>query len=251
MTLDELFGRYALSIDRPEDYIKWGEMQLLEGNDSMNAAILAGLDSPKPIDSEEVYSYFRKCLKELGIEWPDQKNALIEYSRILSEKIISNEILPKKGLEKLSRLYSASDYSVSIYSIWDELEEDISMVGTEYGPIFNTGLTKDNVNDFIFKQAEQYLNLLKTDIPDNFFKLAYCNSCKKISETGYKRISKPWMPEKIYRLLFKRGPAHILICGNCGSVKILGMNTIDGRQLYLTMIDANNRVQGTADSRRP
>lgn len=235
MNVEELFGRYATGIDKPEDYIKWAEEQLLAGSNSVNMAILAGLDVEKPIDTQEVREYFSRCMRELCIEWPDQKSAHRRYSEVLCRKILDDELNPQVGLSTLAQLYRSSGYS-ELYALWDELEEDISLMETGYGPIFNVGVHKDNVDEYIKKVATQYLTLLAMNLPSNFPRLAYCSQCGHIAEPINKRVDKPWLPEKIYRLLYRKGPTYMMVCGSCRSVGLVSMRAYEGREKYLCTV---------------
>ncbi len=232
MTLDELFGKYALGVIRPEDCISWAEEQLARGIESDSLPILAGLDGRQPLFSVEVGEWFQKVLREMDLPWPDPDDALRRYSLLLCEKILAGQILPSEGLALLSRLWRASDYQEPLYALWDELEEDISLL-PRYGPIFNSGLTETNVDDTIRKVARQYLLLAATELPERFFHLGFCEKCHVLAEPGRVRVRWPWLPEKLYRFLFKRGPSWQLACAGCGSKKLLMMSDCEGRARYL------------------
>jgi hypothetical protein len=233
MDIEELFGRHAIGIDRPEDYIKWAEEQLASGVNSVNIAILAGLDLEKPVDTREVREYFSKSLDELGVPWPEGREAQRMYAERVCRKIMNDELPPQQGLAVLSRLFRASGYSDQWFALWDELAEDVSSLETEYGAIFNIGITKNNVNEYIRKVAAQYLTLRSMDLPSNFFGLASCAKCGLIAEPVRKQIEKSWV-EKLYRVLYKRGPSFMLVCSRCGSGEILSMSAFEGREAYLS-----------------
>ena len=234
MSIEELFGRYAKGIDTPEDYSKWAEEQLVAGFNSINIAILAGLDTEKPIDTQEVHEYFQRCIRELCIEWPDEKSAQKMYAKVLCTKIVADELNPQFGLSVLAQLYSVSGYSERMYALWEELEEDISLIETDDRPIFNIGIGKDHVNEYIKKVAIQYLAMLSMNLPSNFFQLSYCFQCNNISEPIKKRIDSPWLPDRIYRLIHRRGATYRMVCGNCGSDELVSMWAYEGREKYLS-----------------
>lgn len=66
--LDILFARHALGPTEPRDFIRWAEQELLRGADSTSLEILAGLDTERSIETEEVLKHFRRCLREIGVE---------------------------------------------------------------------------------------------------------------------------------------------------------------------------------------
>jgi hypothetical protein len=143
---------------------------------------------------------------------------------------------PQTALSLLAKLFRASGYSNLLYAIWDELEEDISSLDTDYGPIFNIGITRDNANEYIKKVAAEYLTISLMDLPSNFFNLTYCSECHLIAEPSKKRIDKPWLSEKIFRLLFRRGPSYKLICRRCGSENLISMRAYEGREKFLSTV---------------
>lgn len=241
MEINELFGKYALGTIRPEDYIAWAEQLLTTGIESPSLPVLAGMDLNRPVDSIEVYECFRKVTTELGIDWPDESAALQRYSEILCQKILEEKIEPGHGLSSLAKLYAANDYSGGLYATWDCLEEDISLLYTEHGAIFNTGLTEENRDDYIRKVARQYLQLIQLQLPENFFERVFCQNCKSIQPTRTVRIDKPWMPERLYRLIYHKGPTWELRCIDCGSRNLQSMNDFAGRANYLEIINKDTQ----------
>ncbi len=232
MKFEYLTGKRALGNAHPKDYTDWAEGLLCDGVVSENVAILAGLGLDKHPDSEEIKIYFNKCLADLDLELPNAKNSLLAYARILCEKIVNNEMSAKKGLNILDGFYSRSDYE-AIYSIWDELSEDIWMVNDREGCIFNSGLTVENIDHFIRKVAKQFLQLTKMKLPDCFFYLCSCKKCGYIGESATERIDIPWIPEKIFRLIFKQGPTYRSVCVKCKEPYPNNMSDYEGRKQYL------------------
>lgn len=233
MCIDELMGRRAVGSDRPEDYIAWAVECLAGGSSSENVAILAGLDLETPVDSQEVRRYFQKACRELGIDWPDKRVALRRYSEWLCRRLASGELDPAQGVTQLARLYPASDYSEALYSIWYELDDDLSSVEDGYGSLYNLGLTPEDADEFIRQVAAQYLQLLSVDLPPNFFHLAHCSACQAIHEPIAKRIDAPWWLRVVSLFVRRRRPEYELICSQCGSRDIRYMYDFDARQAYL------------------
>lgn len=145
---------------------------------------------------------------------------------------MAGNVSPKNGLSTLEGLYSKSDYE-PIYSIWDELSEDVWMVNDREACIFNTGLTRENIDQYIVQVSEQFIRLTEIELPERFFWLTVCRKCGHFGEHKLIRIDKPWMPEKLYRFIYKRGHTMEPVCSKCGKEFPLGMGDYAGREEYL------------------
>jgi len=233
LSLDELFGRHALGSDRPHDYIAWAEQQLLAGEGSEALVTLAGLDLGASVDTGEVLQWFTRATAELGVTWPDDEQALRNYSGLLCRQILSGTLTPDEGLTRLSRIWQVTGYTQHLYSIWDELGDDIDLLADGYGPLYNSGLRTTNTDEYIRKVAGQFLQMLSCKLSNEFFNPVYCQDCRQIARPQTVRLALSWLPEKLYRLIFRRGPAYQLACAGCGSKELLTMRDYDGREKYL------------------
>jgi hypothetical protein len=232
MKFELLAGKIALGSAYSKDYTEWAESLLYEGIDSENVAILAGLGYERDPDSEDIETYFQKSLIDLGLSLLTAKHGFKVYAKAICEQIICGEIAPEEGVKILETFYAASDYE-SIYSIWDELNEDLWMVNDRDGCIFNTGLTIENKYDYIKNVAVQFIALLETELPDHFFYLSACPECSYIGESKLEAIEKSWMSEKFFRLIYRRGQTQRAICGNCKRPFPNNMSDYEGRKQYL------------------
>lgn len=232
MNFTNLAGKIALGTAYAEDYTNWTMEMLENGSDSENIAILAGLSFENSPDSEEIKEYFYKSLNDLGLELPTEENSILSYAKYICSEIVAENISPRSGLSILDGLYSKSDYE-PIYGIWDELSEDIWLVNDREACIFNTGLTKENIDQYIVKVAKQFIKLTEVQLPERFFWLTACRKCGHIGEHRLIRMDKPWLPEKLYRLIYKRGPTMKPVCSKCGEEFPLGMGDYVGREQYL------------------
>lgn len=236
MKFEDLTGKRALGIAHAKDYADWAESLLCDGIDSQNVAILAGFGMDNYPDSQEVEKYFQRCLKELGLIIPSKEDGIKSYAKHLCEQILAGELEPEKGLVFLESLYSPSDYA-AIYSIWDELSDDVWSVKHNEGALFNSGLTAENVSDYIKNVAMQFLQLNQIDLPNHFFRMSLCPKCLFFGETKSERVEKTWISDKLYRLLFRRGPVYRSVCGKCGERNLARMWDYEGRELYLRLSD--------------
>ncbi|MCP5099750.1 MAG: hypothetical protein GY943_29705 [Chloroflexi bacterium] len=233
MNITEIFGLYHLGMDTPEDYILWAEDHLLAGSDSSNMAILASMDFEKPIDTHEVLNYFRLCLDELNIEWPDDVSISKQYSKILCQKIISKKIEPFNGMNTLANFFPASGYSAGLSRIWYDLKEDFLLLENGSDPRVNLRLSFNNSDLFIIKVADQYLTLLDITLPNNFFQFAYCLDCHHIGKTIESEMDKSILP----KIFSRKGPVFQMVCANCSSTNVSFMSDYEARQIYLVNTD--------------
>lgn len=232
MKFELLAGKRVLGSAYSKDYTEWAESLLYENVDSENVAILASMGYERDPDSEEIETYFQKSLKDLGLALPSEKEGLKIYAKALCEQIISGDLEPEKGVSTLEAFFSISDYE-AIYSIWDELSEDLWMVNDRDGCIFNSGLTIENKSNYIRDVAAQFIVLLESELPDRFFYLSSCPECGHIGESDLEVMDKPWMPEKLFRLIYRRGQTRREICSNCKRPFPNNMSDYEGRKQYI------------------
>lgn len=218
----------------PKDYTDWAECMLVRGENSPNIAILAGLGLELTPDMEEIRLYFSRCLKDLGLKLPSLEKGFLDFSSHISEEIIAGKMAPIEGLMVLYNLYTKSDYA-PIYSIWGDLDEDIRFVEEGYDSIFNSGLTKDNIDQCIVKVATQFIELSKISLPDDFFHLSICPKCKFLGASRNKEINVPWMPIFLWQLIFRNRSLKrtMEICAKCKNQNPLQMTDYYGRQEFL------------------
>lgn len=234
MNFEQLSGRIALANVVPNDYIDWAENLLTEGVESENVAILASLGLDKQPDSEDIKIFFKKSLKDLNLELPLKKDGLLAYAVYLCKKIVNGEISSKKGVNELSHFFYQSGYE-PIYGVWDELNDDIWAINNGGHHLFNSNLTKENIDQYIKKMASQFIQLTEIKLPERFFHFYACSKCGYIGEYKLERIEKLWIPEKIFSLIFRRAPACQGICEKCASPYLNSMSDYETRKQYLEL----------------
>jgi hypothetical protein len=233
MAFNELVAKRALGIATAADFSDWAENLLAEGCDSANVAILAGLTIEGSQGIYEAEAYFTKCVAELGLILPDEREAIFEYAKCLAKNICDGILEPEEGLALLKCFWRATDNEEPLYIIWDELADDINTLDDSGGYSWNTSLSEHNVDAFILQVARQFLQLSAIDLPDSFFSLCVCGECGYIGKAQLIRLSLPWLPEKLYQLVFKKSPVFKWVCGKCANPNIKNMFDYDGRKLYL------------------
>lgn len=237
MDLIELMGRHALGRDRPEDYIAWAEEQMLDGVETENLPILASMDLEKPIDSVEVRECFGKVVGELGLHWPEPQDCIKEYADALCRRIIDGEIDPREAVGNLAAMYYADESANPLLLYWLYLDEDISLLDTEHGAIFNYGLNGKNVDEYVGQVAVQQLKLSKLALPREFDRYCHCTQCGYVGASKLEKTAMSWMPDSVYRIFFRREPARMHVCDRCGSKSIMLMTSYEGREAYLASLE--------------
>lgn len=233
MQFEELIGKRALGMAVSSDYTSGAEGLLSDNIESENCAILASFSLERDPDSEEIESYFQYCVKDLGLDLPPDNVTIANYAKSICRQVVDDVFPPREGLAILETLYAESKYNELLYSIWDELAEDIALIEDDWGALYNSSITKENIGKYIVDVAKQYLILCEIELPENFFYLHACKHCGHIGESGTERLDKPWMPVKIFRLLHRRGPSSRAICGQCKHPYPRRMDDYEAREQYL------------------
>ena len=232
MKFEVLAGKRILGNASAKDYTGWAESLLYENVDSKNVAILAGLGLDRDPDPEDVEFYFKKCIQDLGLELPSDKDGLKNYTKYLCRQIIDGGMPPQDGVGLLEPFYYRGNYK-PLHSIWSELAEDVRLLNWHESCIFNTGLTEENMDQYIKDVAAQFIELSEMELPERFFSLCACPECGHIGEGKLERIDKPWLPEKIFRALYGRGPTWHTVCAKCRAPFPRCMGDYEGRKQYL------------------
>lgn len=235
MKFELLTRKRALGTANLRDYTNWAESMLYENVGSENLAILASMGYERDPDSEEIEMYFLKSIKDLNLSLPEDQTELRNYAEDLCKLILSDELEPEEGVSILERLYSKSDYE-PLYSIWDNLGEDLWVLDDCGSCIFNSGLNTENKKEFIKNVAAQFITLLSTNLPDQFFTLCACPACGYIGKNKLEVIEKPWLPKKLFRFLYQRGPTHQTVCASCKRPSPISMSDYEGRKQYLDCV---------------
>ncbi|KAB0665672.1 hypothetical protein F6V25_08095 [Oryzomonas japonica] len=233
MKFEHLAGKRALGSAQAKDYTDWAVSLLCEGCDSESVAILAGIGLDKETGSEEIEKYFQKSLKELALSLPPHEESLRIYAEYLCKQIVAGELEPEKGLSILEAFYSCSNYDEPIYSIWDTLGEDVWSVNNRFDCTFNSDLTRENLGSYIRDVAGLFLRLTKVELPKNLFSMYLCQKCGYLGEHALEQIDKPWLPEKLYRFFYRRGPTYRSVCAKCREPYPKSMSNFEGLKLYL------------------
>jgi hypothetical protein len=118
-------------------------------------------------------------------------------------------------------------------SLWDELNDDIWSIKERETCYFNTGLTKDNIDEYVRNVAAQFIVLTKLDLPGNFFTLCVCQKCEYIGEYSLEKVNFPWLPKWLNKIIYKNKPTHRAVCSMCGEPFPINMGDYVARKQYL------------------
>jgi hypothetical protein len=240
MELNTLIAKRAFGEAQAKDFSDWAENLLIQGCDSENVAILASFGIERFPNLTEVENYFEKCVDELGLVLPEDQIAIHEYAKYLAAIISTGILEPTVGLELLKDFWRLSgDYDEPIYRIWEELADDICTLDDCHFYLWNTGLSKNNRDEFIIQVAKQFIQLCDSELPDDFFHLCVCNECGYIGKPQFKQIDLPWLPEKLFRLIYRKSPTFQWLCGQCAKAGLKNMFDYAGRKQYLESQSAN------------
>ena len=205
MEIYELLAKRIMKEAIPEDYVQWAEGLLQKGEDRESVKILAALTLTKPVYWFDVDEYFKKVLKDLKIDDSDDEAILMEYSKLVAQRIIDNTIEPVEGVHKLSQVYVASDYCER-YSNWDLLEDDVSNFLFDGTILRDIPLKECDLTEYVKEETKLFLRFLEMDLPENFFGKTICKNCQNFDEPKHERKRFRWLPIKWYRRLLLKYP---------------------------------------------
>jgi len=140
---------------RASDCVEWAERALIEGLDSHNLRILAGLEAP--LNHFEVREYAEKALKDLQIELRHGEPAVILYAKDLAAEIISSPEKLRKNLNQLFILCHSNDY---ISELYDFYLLECAYTDFDYSDVqwYWKGATKENIDSIVLEECRKFLN---------------------------------------------------------------------------------------------
>lgn len=233
LAFEILIAKQALGMADIEDFSDWAESLLHQGCELENVAILASLGVSNDTDLDEAEYYFSQCINDLNLCVPNQQDAIWTYSQELAKAVAAKTLKPSVGLGVLKSFWIATDYTQPLYSLWYDLAVDVYSLNNQDAYLWNAELYNEDMNEFIIKTAQQFLDLAQQELPENFFDLIACFDCQQIGQLTHKRIELPWLAMPLFRLIYGRNPTLLPICSHCGSDHIKSMRDYQGRALYL------------------
>lgn len=116
----QFFVKLYLQQAANADYVDWAFACLEEDFDSKSLRLLAGLNKNHSIkaDFEEL---FRQAISELGWNYPNEKEVLLNHSKEIAKKILSGEIKEAKGCELINDIYFELGFPPEL-EVWTYLD---------------------------------------------------------------------------------------------------------------------------------
>jgi hypothetical protein len=224
-SLRALFGKRLVGNDSDEDYIDWAGACLQEGRDSKSLRKLSELASRRPLITKEVSFYFLRAIEELGMEIPDEAQAINAYARELVDGILDGDGDLRSSVYLLSVLYTLTDYADPKLAAWIDLNEDFGWLDADDRYISREGVNRANIEDKVKKEAELYRKLEALEIPADFVSYCFCDNCDYLGKA-----------KEVRKRSFFTGEVSIEDrCPRCGSTEMTFANTYRGRKRLLKM----------------
>ncbi|MBW4694030.1 MAG: hypothetical protein KME27_19975 [Lyngbya sp. HA4199-MV5] len=153
-----IFGKRALHQVFADDYIDWAIELLVQGYDSPNLRILAGLDRRSSVF--DIETYFIHAIKELEIEEPEPKAAVRAYACEMAQQIIDGQFTSLRAVVRaLYQIWLNTDYDPN-YAIWLTLDDALdSLYAGEY-PYSYPSATLENFEAIVQQEAARFVSQL-------------------------------------------------------------------------------------------
>jgi hypothetical protein len=172
-----LAERLLTSFDS-QKYVDWAVDLIALGYESENLFILAGLDNEDTLVREK---YFGHVIRELNLDVTiDILFLLDKYALYIAEKIIGKKIMPLVGLGIFQDIVRASDYDEK-YCFFMDLQEDIDVLTDFNFTIFNTGLNKENKEQYVLEEFKIFYESSKINNCD-VYNFCFCNKCGAVGK---------------------------------------------------------------------
>ena len=161
MNIKEAIAYWKLDMLGSEEIPKVAVSALESGMDS---ECLRELASETELEMSNLGPLFKQCIKSLKINIPTEQEAVYEIARYLSKKIISKELTPYEGAEKILDAYYQVDNTDEIDSllVFSGLTSQINDFGDKvnidfYGQEHCLRVQKETEQEII-KEANNLLN---------------------------------------------------------------------------------------------
>ncbi len=152
----KLFAKYCLHETNAKDFSDWAINCLENDIDSKNIRILASMFTAQY--ESEAATYFVKSLDDLNWNYPLAENCLLDYAKLIANKIIKKEIDSIQGSNEIYKVYLHLDYAPELGN-WDYL---------------NGGMHPETYEDLVFeKNGIEHKYLLEEAILEEAFKMIY------------------------------------------------------------------------------
>lgn len=212
-----------------QKYVDWAIDLLYADFESESLIILAGLNG---YDTEEKEEYFWKSIEELQIDIKKSDYELIEnYALFTARQVVDNKLKVLDGLHIMLDIVRATDYDAK-YRQFSDIDEDIDYLNEFDHTVFNSGLRKDNIEEYVKSEFELFIEIESLDLDDSIINKSICNKCGL--------IEKPKLKTK--RKFFASTTYQIWVCGNCGSDKIEHFSSQTGKKRIIERLKQDKKT---------
>lgn len=178
-----LVANWYLAQVSAKDFSDWAISCIEHGIESKNILILASIINPQSF--YEVEDYFRRSLRDLDWEFPNQENSLFEYAKRIAKQILDQEIEPLFGVAILSRIY-------------DELDRPRGLSNWNYLNWMQDELTEEQMKSAVIFEAQKLVNFAGTltQLIEKELSISY------FEELGVMKTAKENLFSKLWRKIF-------------------------------------------------
>jgi hypothetical protein len=155
ISTEAIWGLRAMKKCSIEHYAEWAAGALEEGFDSRNLRILAGIELKSSLFEAE--DYFQRTANELRLIEPPKETAMKAYSSCVAEQILERKMPAREGVKMLFRVCIECGYPKYLM-MWYSLDEACDDVDYGNYPFSYPGLTKENLEDTVFKEAKEFID---------------------------------------------------------------------------------------------
>ncbi len=218
-----ILGERLLTEFDSKKLVDWAVELMKRGFETESIVILAGLDYETTEVREE---YFNQCLTELNFQNDKSNDELIGYyATHIAHEVIKEKIRPTNALSIMQFIVGATDYSSRFIQFY-ELGEDYSYLKYDGGSIYNSGLTEENIDGYIIREFELFLELEELNLKESDYKKTLCTICGTHAEAIL-----------ISKYQFKRPFKYQQwTCSNCKSSEILHFSSQEGKTRMIEQI---------------
>lgn len=210
----------------PSEYIDWAIAQVSDNRDGQNLIILAGLN--RRLETDEVEEYFLGACVELGVR-PVAEHDWRGAANLIREAYVKGALGAREAISGLAQLYVVSQYLADEFSPWSDIEEELSMQGSEYTGVFYDPKYLVDLDALVEREWRLYEALRHHVLSGHLRSTNFCVCCGSIGPYNPVALS---MLERFFqgkRNVAGRAPH---ACSECGSRDSRPLSDPDAREDY-------------------
>jgi hypothetical protein len=162
ISIATVFGRSAMNCATAADYVQWATGLLIEGRDSRNLRLLAGLDERGSVSEAE--EHFTRTLRELQIPEPDTDGKLRAYAMDLAQQILDRELAAEAGVRALYQICVFTG-NAEPYILWLYLDDTLDDIRAGEFPHLYPTATAESFDVLVRAEAQGFLDRMSEIAP--------------------------------------------------------------------------------------